>query len=257
MEIASFYLVANWDSRGNPVVPSIGVSRDDVPRILSRGNLWYVKKLTERKAMFSKLFVSQTAPFILSLTLSILGWLTTNTISILSDVTILQYSQTRAKEATRVTVANASIKQVMTDAVLTFVCKEPPCFTSIDDPLSYVRSEHVVPYFIPQNKICVATPDSITAVLTLPPKAEFRFYFNERQSGKFLLMFAGFTKEMECPSSESILTVANLWIIKGCSLITLATGYYFHIFPILLLLTLVFLIVILLRPGPREKSYDT
>jgi len=207
--------------------------------------------------MFGKLFADTTAPVILSLTISFLGWLVTGTIGLLADTTILQYSHRLvSNDTTRITITNASIKQAMSDAVLTFTCRTQPCFKPIDGS-NYAKTESVVPYFIPQNAICRQAPDSIIAVITLPPKAEFRFEFKETALGESIMMFSGFTKEMKCPDTSSILSVGNLWIIKGCSLITLATEYYFYILPNLIIMTIAFLIIVLFKPTPKEKAYDT
>jgi hypothetical protein len=203
--------------------------------------------------MLKSLFLSDKAPFILSLALSILGWLITTTITNLSDVVIIGVAETVEPGKATLTITNHSTKKSLVGGLITVTCFGVACFTgSSDGP----RLHEIAPYAIKGTKVCSNDSENITAMLSLPPSGQIQIETPLKAGSVPKLMFNGLTpsETSACPTSASSLKVDNVWIVGEPSLIIFLLDYYYHLLFGFILLTLVFLIAILLKSGPTQEA---
>jgi uncharacterized membrane protein len=67
--------------------------------------------------MFKELFKSDKAPFVLSLTLTLIGWFISVIVTDISDVIILGVQERVEKQVTVITISNYSIKRSLSKAL--------------------------------------------------------------------------------------------------------------------------------------------
>ncbi len=196
--------------------------------------------------MFGALFKSDKAPFILSLTLSILAWLITTAIGNLSDVVILGVDTKRNSEHVTFVVQNHSIGKSLSDAVISFTCLTGDCLEPLTNN-TYAEQQSVAPYSIQGNKICSSSARNFVAILSLPPTAQARFKTKLKADALPIFGFSGRLAEgvRGCPNSGSELKVENVRIIEGWSLLLLLVDYYYYFLVGSILVTLIFFIILL------------
>jgi hypothetical protein len=196
--------------------------------------------------MAANIFTSDKAPFVLSLTLSVLGWLVTAIVGILSDVVILGVQTTRKADDLTFTITNHSVKKPLVAGAINFICIEGNCLKPTDSD-GYVEMHHIAPYSIQGNKTCYPSAKNFGAVLSLPPKATIQFKARAQGTEVPRFQFNGILSENErgCPGTNATLKVDNIWVVEGCSLILLIVDYYYHFLLASIALTFFFLIVIL------------
>jgi hypothetical protein len=207
--------------------------------------------------VLKSLFVSDKAPFILSVTLSILGWLITTTIANLSDVVVIGVAETVNAEKATFGLTNHSTKKSFVGGLMTITCLQGPCFKP-NNERRYARLVEIAPYAIKGTRVCSDDSVSITAMLSLPPSAKVQIEANLAEKADPRLMFNGLVTDetSTCPTSSSSLKVDNIWIVKEGSLIIFLLDYYYHFLSVFIVLTAVFLVVILLKPQPAHEADD-
>ena len=104
--------------------------------------------------MFQQLFKSDKAPFILSLTLTVISWFISTLVANISDVIILGTQQSRSSKSLIYEITNQSIKRSLATAVLSFNCLGGDCLQPLPHSKSFVEDTDVTPYAILGNKIC-------------------------------------------------------------------------------------------------------
>jgi hypothetical protein len=208
--------------------------------------------------MLKQLFTSDKAPFVLSITLSVLGWLVTTSIGNLSSVVVLGVSSEHGDGTMRVTVQNHSVNKSFTDGIVRLTCIRADCLASTTAGLVVQAREHP-PYLIQGNRICSSSSRDVAALVTLPPRARITYMVRPLPgTDPPVFGFSGNVRcdDTRCPDSGSKLAPDNVLIIEGASLTLFLLDYYNHILVLSMIVTVLFLIWIVVRgvSGSREES---
>jgi hypothetical protein len=211
--------------------------------------------------MFASLLKTDKAPFILAVTLSLLGWFLTTTISNLSEVIVIGLKETHTKDGIHFTISNHSIKHSLANAVLSFSCAKDPCLEPIDpsNQSSFALERAVPPYAIQGNNICASSAKNFIALATLPPSARIRYEIKTSPSPDVIFTYWGQGSASSCSESGASFPAQNIWILPDASPTLWLIKNYNTIFIVAFSVTLAFLIYILFGAQPSIKGgpYDT
>lgn len=207
--------------------------------------------------MLKHLLTSDKAPFVLSIALSVLGWLVTTSIGNLANVIVLGVWAEQHGGLLHVTVRNSSVNRTFVDGVVRLTCLSGDCLAPIAAGGSFVQPQEHPPYLIQGNRICSFSSRDIAAVATLPPSARITYTVRPvTGADPPVFGFSGNLKDQElrCPDSGSRLVPENVMIIEGPSLTLFLLEYYNHLLVLSMGIVVLFLIWIVSRSAAGEKT---